>query len=121
LTTTVQPDGNIIIGRQFTLYNGTAHNYISRLNADGSLDVTFNPGTGPDSGVETIALQPDGKIIIVGYFSSFNAMALNRIARLHADGSLDATFIPGTGASSRVRAVALQLNGKTIIGGNFTS
>jgi len=118
-TTALQADGKIIIGGWFTSYNGTPINHIARLNADGSLDATFNPGTGADSMVTTTALQADGKIIIGGYFTSYNGTTRNGIARLNADGSLDATFNPGTGADSMVTTTALQADGKIIIGGEF--
>jgi len=119
-TTALQSDGKIIIGGNFTSYNGTGRNYITRLNADGTLDATFNPGTGPNLPVSTIALQPDGKIIIGGTFTSYNGTGRNYIARLNTDGTLDATFDPGTGAGSYVSTTALQPDGKIIIGGNFT-
>jgi uncharacterized delta-60 repeat protein len=119
LTTALQSDGKIIIGGAFTTYNGTGRNRIARLNADGSLDATFNPGTGADDWVYTTALQSDGKIIIGGDFTSYNGTGRNRVARLNADGSLDATFNPGTGANGLVRTTAVQSDGKIIIGGEF--
>ncbi|MDP1728505.1 MAG: T9SS type A sorting domain-containing protein [Bacteroidota bacterium] len=120
-TTAIQSDGKIIIGGAFTTYNGTARNYIMRLNADGSLDATFNPGTGANTSVKTTAIQGDGKIIIGGIFISYNGTARNRIARLNADGSLDATFNPGTGTDGTVYTTVLQSDGKIIVGGGFTS
>ncbi|MEJ5263988.1 MAG: T9SS type A sorting domain-containing protein [Bacteroidales bacterium] len=120
-TIAIQSDGKIIIGGDFTSYNSTPRNRIARLNADGSLDTTFNPGTGPDNFVDAIALQSDGKIIIGGYFTSYNSTPRNRIARLNADGSLDTTFNPGTGPNNIITAIALQSDGKIIIGGVFTS
>ena len=86
----------------------------------GTLDATFNSSTGANSDVETIAVQADGKIIIGGFFTSYNGTSRNRIARLNADGSLDATFNPGTGASGNssyfVQTTALQADGEIIIG-----
>jgi uncharacterized delta-60 repeat protein len=120
-TACIQPDGKIIIGGSFSSYNGTARSRIARLNADGSLDATFNPGTGANNTVSTIALQPDGKIIIGGAFTGFNGTTINRVARLNPDGTLDATFNPGTGANNILEIIALQPNGKTIIGGAFTT
>jgi uncharacterized delta-60 repeat protein len=120
-TTALQSDGKIIIGGEFTSFNGTAINRIARLNADGTLDGTFNPGTGASATVWTTALQSDGKIIIGGFFTSYNGTGRNRIARLNADGTLDGTFNPGTGASATVWTTALQSDGKIIIGGGFTS
>jgi uncharacterized delta-60 repeat protein/uncharacterized repeat protein (TIGR01451 family) len=122
LTTCIQTDGKIIIGGQFTFYNGTARNYIARLNTDGSLDATFNQGTGANLFVTSIAVQSDGKIIIGGQFTYYNGTARNRIARLNTDGSLDTGFNPGTGAAGGVvYSTPIQSDGKIIIGGQFTS
>jgi uncharacterized delta-60 repeat protein len=118
--TAVQTDGKIIIGGTFTSYNGIARNRIARLNADGSLDTSFNPGTGADDLVYTIAVQPDGKIVIGGSFTTFNGNSRNSIARLNANGSLDMSFNPGTGANGNLWTVALQPDGKLIIGGGFS-
>ncbi len=116
----IQSDGKIMIGGSFTSYNGTGRNYIARLNADGSLDASFNPGTGANGSVRTISIQSDGKIMIGGSFTSYNGTGRNYIARLNADGSLDASFNPGTGANSTVYSTSIQSNGKIIIGGQFT-
>ena len=117
----LQPDGKVLIGGEFASYNRTTRRRIARLNADGSLDASFNPGSGANGSVYSIALQPDGKVLIGGYFTSYNGTSRNRIARLNADGSLDASFNPGTGASSTVYPIALQPDGKVLIGGYFTS
>jgi uncharacterized delta-60 repeat protein len=120
-TTAIQSDGKIVIGGNFTSYNGTASNYIARLNTDGSLDGGFNPGTGANNYILTTRVQSDGKIIIGGHFTTYNGTARNRIARLNTDGSLDAGFNPGTGADSYIGTTAIQSDGKIIIGGGFTS
>ena len=121
----LQPDGKVIAGGNFTGYNGTARNYIVRLNGNGSLDATFNLGTGLGfNGVVTaLALQPDGKVIAAGFFTSFNGTSLNRIARLNGNnGSLDVTFDPLTGFDQiMTTGLALQPDGKVIVVGNFTS
>ena len=120
-TTVLQNDGKIIIGGNFTAYNGTARSRIARLNTDGTLDVTFNPGMGANSVIFTTAIQSNGKIIIGGEFSSYNGTTINRIARLNTDGTLDATFNIGTGVNYDVYSTAIQNDGKIIIGGEFTS
>ncbi|MBK9734022.1 MAG: VCBS repeat-containing protein [Saprospiraceae bacterium] len=120
-STSLQPDGKIIVGGEYTFFNGTSRNYIARLNADGSLDAGFNPGTGFDWFVFSTSLQPDGKIIVGGHFTSFNGTPRNRIVRLNADGSLDTGFNPGTGFNNAVRSITLQPDGKIIVGGDFTS
>lgn len=116
-----QPDDKFIIGGIFIDINGVEQNRITRLNADGSLDITFNPGMGANSGVSAIAIQLDGKILIGGNFTSYDGIPRNRIARLNADGSLDTSFDPGTGASNGINAIAIQPDGNILIGGGFTS
>ena len=120
-TLAIQSNGKILIGGGFTSYNGTGRNYIARLNSDGSLDTSFDPGAGADSTVQTLAVQADGKILIGGWFTSYNGIGRNRIARLNSDGSLDTSFAPGTGADNAVYSLALQANGKFLIGGWFNS
>jgi uncharacterized delta-60 repeat protein len=117
----VQGDGKLVIGGDFTSYNTTNRNRIARLRADGSLDTSFNPGTGADNSVNAIALQPDGKILIGGSFATVNGTNRASIARLNTDGSLDGSFTPGTGAVSWVNAIALQPDGGILIGGPFTT
>ena len=120
ISSSIQSDGKIIIGGDFTFFDGTARNSIARLNADGSLDTSFNPGTGANSRVQTISIQNDGKIIIAGYFNSYNGTSRFGIARLNTDGSLDTSFDPGSGVNLPIFAVAIQDDGKIIIGGQFT-
>jgi uncharacterized delta-60 repeat protein len=120
-TLVVQSDGRILIGGEFGSYNGTYYNNVARLNADGSLDPSFNPAPGAAGAVRTLAIQSDGKIVIGGEFTSYNGTARNRIARLNADGSLDLSFNPGTGANSIIYTLAVQSDGKIMIGGYFTT
>ena len=123
----LQPDGKVIVGGNFTGYNGNAAapDRLVRLNADGTLDATFNPGGAGASGtMYALAVQPDGKIVVVGDFTTYNGevAAPDRVIRLNADGTLDTTFNPGgTGANDIVFKVALQSNGKVVIGGAVSS
>ena len=119
-TTAIQSDGKIIVGGNFTIYNGPAVNRITRIHTNGSIDTTFNVGSGANHFVSTTAIQSDGKIIIGGMFTSFNGTPINRIARLNTDGSLDTSFNVGSGANNWVKTVAIQADGKIIVGGNFT-
>lgn len=113
----MQPDGKVLVGGSFPIINGAELNNIARLNSNGSLDSSFNSGTGTNGSVEELALQPDGKVLIVGSFTAVNGVAHNRIARLNSDGSLDAAFNPDINSS--VNTLALQPDGKLVIGGNF--
>ena len=114
-------NGKILIGGGFTSFNGRSRFHIARLNSSGSLDTTFNSGFGTDGTVWSIAQQSDGKIIIGGEFTAVNATNRSHVARLNTDGSLDATFNPGTGPNDDIFAVAVDGNGKILIGGQFTS
>jgi uncharacterized delta-60 repeat protein len=120
----LQSDGKIIVGGQFTTFNGVTVNRIARLNTDGTLDTTFdtNTGTGFDERVLSLAVQADNKIVAGGYFTSFNGTTANLITRLNADGTLDTTFNTntGTGTDDSVDVINIQSDGKIIIGGNFS-
>jgi uncharacterized delta-60 repeat protein len=123
----IQSDGKIVIGGDFAGYNGdaAASDYVMRLNADGTRDTTFNAGeTGADATVNAIAVRPDGKIIIGGLFTGYNGDggASNYLIRLNTDGTLDTTFNPGgAGANARVYGLAIQPDGRMVIGGRFTA
>src|SRR5438309_937817 len=121
----VQPDGKILIVGDFTTLspNGGAavtRNRIARLNPDGTLDTAFDPSA--NNVIYAIALQADGKILIGGAFTTLSpnggaAVTRNRIARLNPDGTLDTAFDPN--ANNVVRAIAVQADGKILVGGSF--
>lgn len=119
--TALQSDGKILVGGNFSSYNGLTENRIIRLNTDGTKDTTFNSGTGFNDSVSTIVLQSDGKILIGGSFTSYNGASVNRIIRLNADGSKDTTFTIGTGFNESVFSITTQNDGKIIVGGRFTN
>ncbi|TAF59292.1 MAG: hypothetical protein EAZ58_13765 [Flavobacterium sp.] len=108
----LQADGKIVVGGIFTRFNGINANRIIRLNTNGSIDAGFNVGLGFSSNVNAIAIQTDGKIIVGGSFAGFGASTVNGIARLNADGSLDASFNIGTAFNDAVNTIALQADGK---------
>lgn len=120
LTTVVQSDNKIIAGGNFTDFNGAVKNRIVRLNTNGTLDTTFNIGTGFNNVVWSSAIQSDGKIIVGGDFSQFNGTITNRIARLNVNGTLDIGFNLGTQFNNSIRALKIQSDGKIIVGGAFT-
>ena len=115
----LQPDGKILVGGEFTSYNGTTQNNITRLNADGTRDTGFTIGTGFNDNVYAIVLQSDGKILVGGEFTSYNGTAVNRIIRLNADGTRDTGFTAPI--NDLVARIALQSDGKILIVGRFTN
>lgn len=121
LCVAIQADGQILIGGSFTNVSGISKSYLARLNPDGTLEstATFNTGTGPNGGVRSIAVQPDGKILLSGGFTKINGKAHNRLARLNADGSVDAGF--NATANETPYNIAIQPDGKILLSGPFTT
>src|SRR5918912_1843398 len=117
----VQPDGKILIGGFFHAVGNLPRNGIARLNPDGTLDPTFERGERDVLGIQSIALQPDGKIIIAGSFIApyISTTLYSHIARLNSDGSFDTTFRPSGIEVYGIQAIALQPDGKIIVAGNF--
>ena len=117
----LQSDGKIIVGGNFTSYNGISAGRIIRLNEDGSYDATFNTTIGATTGiVYDIALQPDGEIIIVGSFTKYNNSTVNRVARLLPNGTLDSTFLTGSGSALNITHAKVLSDQKILLTGNFT-
>lgn len=133
----LQPDGKILLGGDFTHMTasnyplGKERNHLARLKTDLSLD-NFDPSA--DGRVASIVQQPDGKILVAGSFTrilqpaSHNppdgtfvgpAVIRNRVARLNPDGTLDPGINPD--ADAVVAAIALQPDGKFLVGGNFAA
>ena len=80
----IQKDGKILVGGEFNTFNGVDRSCIARLNANGSLDTSFDPGEGPIGGlIYDIAIQSDGKIIVGGDFTSYDGVPRTRIARIN--------------------------------------
>src|SRR6266403_818972 len=115
-----QPDGKVIAAGRFTFANNVARNRIARFNFNGSLDTSFDPGTGADGEITAAVLQFDGRIVVAGRFTSFNGFTHNRVCRLNANGSVDQTFGLGNGINNAALALALQSDGRIIVGGQFT-
>lgn len=123
----VQQDGKILVGGAFTNLSGSLRKCIARLNPDGTLDPAFHPDAegggffGPR--VLGLAVQTDGKILVAGDFTKLAGQFRYRLARLEASGALDATFDPEVSSFfdsyTEVEALALQADGKILIGGVF--
>lgn len=119
----LQSDGKIIIGGDFSSYNGTSTNKIARLNSDGSLDSSFTMSYSmlADSWVNQLKLQSNGKILANLQFSSSSNP--NKLVRLNSDGSLDSSFAyswnPGVELGNTIADLALQSDGKVLITGSL--
>lgn len=104
----------------FTSYNGKSANNIARLNSDGSLDESFNPGKGPDLDIYDIEVMPDNKVLVVGRFNYFDDNLVNRIVLLNDDGSINSEFKSGIGAADEIYCISLDKD-KIYLGGSFDS
>ena len=130
----LQPDGRVLAGGMFATYNGLdCPDGLARLNADGSLDTRFNgnlagfafPIYPTRSMVQALVLQPDGKVLVGGSFTTYNGTTCpESMVRLNANGSLDTGF-NGAGVGfnwtvviSEVTALALEPDGQVLVGGN---
>jgi uncharacterized delta-60 repeat protein len=121
-TIAIQSDGKIIVGGDFQSYNGNPSiDALVRLNPNGTEDGTFAVSNAfqPGEGVYKVTIQPDGKILVGGSFTSFNTNPVNRLLRLTTLGADDGLSI-GTGFDDTVRDVSLQTNGRILVGGDFT-
>ncbi len=119
----VQSDGKIlIVGDYQTMDHG---NRITRLNADGSIDNTFSAGNWTSSGsasLRDVKAHPSGKIVVCGFFSSWDTHSTSGVAVLNADGSIDNTFtysgaVSSTGITDDYPRAAVQSDGKIVVAG----
>ncbi|MEY2490277.1 MAG: hypothetical protein QOC70_2219 [Verrucomicrobiota bacterium] len=120
----VQADGKILVSGPFSGENsigGQARNRIARLDPITGLADSFNPNA--DAWVYSIAVQPDGKILAGGYFTSVGGQTRNHIARLDATTGLADSFNPNADSSNppgtTVFSIAVQADGKILAGGTF--
>jgi len=116
----LQPDGKVLIAGPFDKFGDASRRGIARLNKDGSLDTSFDPGSGADKAGRRLLLQADGKIILAGFFTRFNGENRNRLVRLLPDGSSDKEFNASGGPNDSVLALCQASDGRIWIGGEFT-
>ena len=114
----VYPDNKVVLGA-----NVLSMAKIVRLNADGSLDSSFTAPVIDTTGdsVRSLAIQPDGKILVGGYFTTVGGASRASLVRLNADGSVDTTFTPNLTGDSifYVSTIVVQPDGKILIAGSF--
>ena len=116
----IMADGKLIVAGQFTSWNNLPYKNIVRLNSNGSLDTTFQPGLGPAGMIEAIHELPNGKIAIGGSFTSYNGIYCPGFCILNPDGTFDNSFSPGSGFLGTVKTICADTN-NIYVGGSFTS
>jgi uncharacterized delta-60 repeat protein len=118
------PNGFSIVWGDFNVVNGYYRPYVARMGPPGYVDLGFNSGAGPNDQVRSAVIQPNGAVVMGGDFTQVNGGASHNVARFNSDGSLDTNFaIPGTGFNGYqpVQVLALQPDGKIVVGGGFTA
>lgn len=126
---TIDSNGKIYVCGIFTSYQGLSRNRIIRLNDDGSIDNNFSIGTGFNGAVYNIKIDGDGKLYVVGAFTSYNGVTKRGIVKLNTDGTIDNSFDIGDAgfkigtstAAVNIFALELDNNGKIYVGGDFTT
>jgi uncharacterized delta-60 repeat protein len=123
LAVSVQSDDKIIAGGSANSYNGVALGHLFRLDANGGVDMNFNNGgigTQIDSSsVNDFAIRSDGKIFAIGSIPVYNGVNQKGIILLNQDGTLDSSFMPQFPSPFALNAIAVQPDGKLIVGGAF--
>jgi uncharacterized delta-60 repeat protein len=116
----VPQNTGIAVGGQFTVA-GKSYANIAMLHTDGSLNTSFNPGTGTDNKVQALSWQISNQILAGGTFTNVNGLSYNSIVRFNINGSIDTNFFMGTGANGPVFTITSQLDGSSYVGGLFSS
>ena len=117
----LQADGKIVAGGQFTQMNTQTRHYLARVNANGTLDASFRD-LNANGIVDTLVRQGDGQLIIGGDFTNIDGGTRYHVARITRSIFVDPTFDPDatlTGFAAGVAALALQSDGKLLVGGEF--
>jgi uncharacterized repeat protein (TIGR01451 family)/uncharacterized delta-60 repeat protein len=114
-----QPDGRVVLGGTFSRVASQSRAGLARLNTDGEIDLTFQPGQGANAAVRAIAIEEGGSILAGGDFTRFDGVTRSRLVRVDATGAQDLDFTPVVQGS--VNALAVQADGRILVGGAFTN
>jgi alpha-tubulin suppressor-like RCC1 family protein len=118
LAAVAQPDGKVVIGGDFQYVNGVARNRLARLNADGSLDMGWDPNS--SGSIFSLAIDANGDVYAGGVFGVIGGLSRNDIAKLSGTtGAADPNWNPG--ANSSVRTLKVDGSGNLFAGGDFTN
>jgi uncharacterized delta-60 repeat protein len=121
----LQADDKILLGGSFGSLqpNGaasaTSRTSIARVNSDGTLDASLNPGGIFGGSVDSMVAQADGKILVGGSFLRYRDGSSSNIQRVAAAGTWESGFNPAPNGS--IQCVGVQANGRILLGGSFGS
>ena len=116
------PSGQVLVGSLNYFYPGPAYGVNALLlDIAGQPDLSFSPHLQGPGRVHDVVVQADGRIVIGGSFDEVNGTAAHGLARLNANGTLDTNHAPQTVPHTTVNTLALQADGKLLVGGSFGS
>ncbi|MBO2011144.1 hypothetical protein [Hymenobacter negativus] len=115
----LQPDGKVLFIND-PLYNGTSLPGVNRLNADGTLDTSFQVGTGPNIRPNALTLLASGQVLVAGTFGSFTGTLDRGLIELTSSGVINPAFQPTIQTDGTATAMVRQPDGKLLVGGNFS-
>ena len=120
-----QADNKILVGGGFTTFNGSGPQRFIRLNADGTLDSTFNTNIGTGVGVngnpQSFAELSTGTILIGNDRTTFNGVTVNRLTALNSDGTANSTYQGNMGTgfdAGTITGLCVLSDDSVIVGGN---
>jgi uncharacterized delta-60 repeat protein len=117
----LQTNGQFLVGGHFSEIAGAARRHLTRFHPSGELDAEFAPALAPDDSVWALAVQDDGRILVGGYLSRIGDQAIHGLTRLLPGGEPDPEFNAGAGTEEGVAALAIQPDGRILVGGDFVS
>lgn len=107
----IDSTNKILICGIYSSYNGFSRNRLVRLLNDGSVDTTFNIGSGFNNTTISVLINPDDSMFVSGYFTTYNGVSVSPgITKLLSDGTRDTSFVGGTGFSPSTPNNAIYLN-----------
>ncbi|MBX3734712.1 MAG: hypothetical protein KF791_19220 [Verrucomicrobiae bacterium] len=137
LNARIRSDGKLMVWGNFSRLGGHERTGIARLNADGTVDESFQPpeillghrrlaglgsallGFGSNAVVSSVEIQSDGKLLLAGAFSRVNGQPRTTMLRLHPDGRLDESFGSNLRFDGAVLSHVIQPDGRIVVGGTF--
>ena len=115
----VLSDGSLVIAGTFTAVDGTPRPHLARLNANGSVDTSFNASV--NGVVYDVDLLDDGSLLIAGGFTQAGGDGRIGVAILEANGVANGDFKTTAGANGPVYDAEVTSTGGVVIGGSFSS
>ena len=116
-----QSNGKLLFTGDFTSYSGVSRNRIIRLESNGSIDTSFVVGTGFNDLTSAIGLDSNSNIIVGGSFTSYSGVSRNRIIKLTSGGTVDTSFVIGTGFDSVTNDIVINADDSMYVSGYFSN